>query len=429
MLAGVQLTRVQLDQLCDLLGIDTNDKARNNDVIQSIVYTVFPEGESRQAALDACTKPKPTKTFVDDSETTKEVISHLADDPENTDAVKEVRAAQKQQQAARRTIIKATAKGKANAKAKATATPKAKAKATAFAKAKARAKARANTNPIPVTIPPPPADGQDDPDIAGFAIDIGAGQTEDHENFWGDLPHLGNVDDAEPGAAEHTNTEGAIHATMPGAEPSVDPASELHEANHTNPDADIDIEMENLIAQYDADEQEQLWQALCGMPGWNPSSSSTSPAPVDAHVCADKAKPSRIYPTGSVKTYKTPDRLKQLNCPSDTGGTLSLDSKVHRFVATLLTNSKDKSKLVFDYVQDSKSCTFDKDNVAGWHKSLAECHFWLWTKFSRVYPKHTKHLQTPGIIPHHILTALEPFIKDLPARTDYSAKKKKAVNT
>jgi hypothetical protein len=91
LLAGVQLTRVHMDQLCVLLDIETSDKAKNSDVIQFIIYNVFPDNETRQAALDAYTKPKPTKTFVDDSELTKEVLSHLADDPENTDAVKDTK--------------------------------------------------------------------------------------------------------------------------------------------------------------------------------------------------------------------------------------------------------------------------------------------------------------------------------------------------
>ena len=40
LLAGVQLTRVHMDQLCALLDIETSAKAKNSDVIQSIIQCV-----------------------------------------------------------------------------------------------------------------------------------------------------------------------------------------------------------------------------------------------------------------------------------------------------------------------------------------------------------------------------------------------------
>jgi hypothetical protein len=164
-------------------------------------------------------------------------------------------------------------------------------------------------------------------------------------------------------------------------------------------------------------EKDELFEAL--WPSSNPSSSSTSPAPVDAHGNADKAKPSRIYPTGAVKEHKTPDCLKKLNCPN---GSLNLDSKAHRFVANLASNTRDvtNQKLVAPFIQGSKSSNFDKNTVKDWQTSLKDCHFWMWTRYGRINPN--RPCQIAGQIPADILDELAPIIQQLPDKVEYGKK-------
>lgn len=91
-LEGSSLTNCQLEALCDLLGLDWSEGGTTKAaLLKLIIESVFNDEVLRQKAMDACSKPRAVKRAVADDDVTKAVVEHLADDPENTDAVKEAK--------------------------------------------------------------------------------------------------------------------------------------------------------------------------------------------------------------------------------------------------------------------------------------------------------------------------------------------------
>jgi hypothetical protein len=126
-----------------MLQLEKEEKLTKKSLLTLIINAVFTDDLSRQAAMDACLQAKPEKSGGLDKETTKEVVDHLSDDPENIDAVKEMKKTYAKNRIKElEIVIRSKPKAKAKAKGK-SAKGKAKAKAKAKGKAKAKAKASA----------------------------------------------------------------------------------------------------------------------------------------------------------------------------------------------------------------------------------------------------------------------------------------------
>ena len=134
-LEGSAMTNHQLEALCNLLGLDRPEGKTKNDLLKLIIDSIFTDDLLRQKAVDACSKPKAAKPAVADDDVTRAVVESLADDPDNTDAVKEAKKTYAKKRIKElEIVIKAKAQPKAKSRA---AKAKAKEKAKSSAKAKA----------------------------------------------------------------------------------------------------------------------------------------------------------------------------------------------------------------------------------------------------------------------------------------------------
>ena len=150
-----------------------------------------------------------------------------------------------------------------------------------------------------------------------------------------------------------------------------------------------------------------------------------APGGSDSQAVASSSAPAKIrnYPAGTHKHNERPEIMKKLDCGC-AGGKITLDPHVHRFCASHEHTVKQVPILVGTFIQKSSNRSFGGERT--WQEALKECHFWLWTKHSRLCPKKPTILQEPGVIPDEVLQGLLPHIQALPAKVDYGSKKKAA---
>lgn len=423
-LEGSSLTNCQLEALCDLLGLDWSEGGTTKAaLLKLIIESVFNDEVLRQKAMDACSKPRAVKRAVADDDVTKAVVEHLADDPENTDAVKEA----KKEFAKKRIkdleiVIKKKAKAKAKAKAKSKARAKAKPKARAKAKAKAKARTmvvpgagnrssprkifseRPKQEPTTIGTPkatPPPAVPPQPEQVEDPFWDIVSDEEIQEELFQSLLKCK-----EEPPGEEDASMEEVLNLFPPDPQGDDMPVPEAEEKVPALPPSPP---LSPMTA-----EQQRLWDDL-----WKdeePGDSSSSKGIERTTPQDEPAK--KQYPAGVQKKHVRPDALKPLDCP---GGSIGLDQLAHRFTASLTHTPKQESRLVPPYSQHGFSKVFGSGTGITWQESLRECHRWLWTKFPRLQP-NAKKLQTPGDISETILSQLEETISSLGPKAAYGKK-------
>lgn len=457
------MTVAQLSNLCDLLEIDIPEATKTKvQFLKLLIAHIFADCDeaTREAILDKCCKPKAAKPVVADNDLTHNVIAELGNDPENTDVVKEAKDALKekrkreltavlQAEKKKKTGARAKAKTKAKSKAKAKAQPKAKAKAQSLpngmarrtiANAKGQSQARATDSakgvkkprlpqrPEPVETPPeqlfwetvvkeePVEESTAFEDaLKAQLIADGVVTVSDDEDFFEVLERNAALANRHGSRSSRDPPEDEI--TCPGSEhliAGVDPLCPIffHDAMTmamTPPDAAEDVAGQPEPPQGEPADAAEHPVAPGGADGQGVATSST------AHA-------KKKYPSGTQKQYERPEVMKQLDCCPC--GKITIDPHAHRFVASHSHTDKQKPVLVDQFLQQTLNRSFGCERT--WQDALKECHFWLWTKHSRLHQKQVKKLQTPGDILDTVLQEMVPIIQNLPGKVDYGGRKKLA---
>ena len=362
------------------------------------------------------------------------VIAELSNDPENTDAVKEAKLALKDKKKRELTAVlqeqkqnrkqgarakaKAKAKPKAKAKAKAQAMPKGMVKTTiAAAKAKAQTRPNASANsakkprlsqrPDPAGPPAePPADPvglgvqlfgvKEEPEEEGpfykEAAALMAAQCVitvsefDDAGFWDIGEQEVHLEESRTGNSRSSRdvAEDEIICPGPGGlTAGVDPTCTalFNEIMSMVSDAAEDVPGQPEFPQ--------------GASEPDAADHPVAPGGSDSQAVASSSAPAKIrnYPVGTHKHNERPEIMKKLDCGC-AGGKITLDPHVHRFCASHEHTVKQVPILVGTFIQKSSNRSFGGERT--WQEALKECHFWLWTKHSRLCPKKPTILQEPG---------------------------------
>lgn len=444
------MTIPQLEALAELMGLSTEAKEckLKRDILKLLIDHCF-EGDAddvnKNAALEACIKPKAVRLAAADDHLTNLVLGHLNDCPDNKDAAKEgMKEHTKKKIKHLEKVIQEKASAKAKPKAKANAKAKGKASAKGKAKAKAKAKAKSQSGRLgwrrkvhtsaPQDTSQQPAEGVNAATNDDDSFDLFAGNAEEADD---DLLGVPPRPAENPEADDEYFTE-LMKQLYPDAETAQamvhkllsckeEPPDEVEAEEPDVPVENLDEFLENCFDTYEASHsQGGLGEELFGTgfdtepceqaPGGGSSSSTSKPS-------ADTV--TRNYPSGIAKANKRPDVLQSLDCP---GGRISLDFQAHRFIAELRHTDRQSSSMVPPFNHNSTSKNFGCGH--DWKDALIFCHAWLWRKHARLASlvNSTKApsivVQLPGLIPDSIFEQLKPIIDGLGAKINYAKKAK-----
>jgi hypothetical protein len=232
--------------------------------------------------------------------------------------------------------------------------------------------------------------------------------TQEGRDWWNEL-EIQMIDDgvdAERGSCSITGPAlliGHLPDQEGGSSSSKGPAES---GTGPSPEEDTDVH------HWDDETFNQFWEVLDSQ-----QPAETASAFGDANAAESHPRhPKKNYPAGVTKQFDSPAVLKQLDLPNGIGN-IKLDPHVHRFCANYKHSVKENDMLVPPYTQGSFTKTWGTERT--WQVALAECHGWLWTKFSRLHQYKAKFMQKPCTIDDGVLQELETVIASLPFKIDY----------